>query len=64
MSIEAKNITLEIKKTNETSIFQNEVLIKNESKIKSGSDYAEYNKKQELEFQNKIEALDVKGNKD
>ena len=62
LSIEAKNITLD--KKNETSIFQNEVLIKNESKNQIRSDYAEYNKKTGIiNLQNKIEALDVKGNK-
>ena len=62
LSIEAKNITLD--KKNETSIFQNEVLITNESKNQIRSDYAEYNKKTGIiNLQNKIEALDVKGNK-
>ena len=62
LSIEAKNITLD--KKNETSIFQNEVLIKTESKNQIRSDYAEYNKKTGIiNLQNKIEAIDVKGNK-
>ena len=39
-------------------------MIKNESKNQIRSDYAEYNKKTGIiNLQNKIEALDVKGNK-
>ena len=62
INIQSKNIILD--KNKETSIFQNEVVIKtqNESTIKS--DYAEYNKLSGLiKLKGNIEATDVQQNK-
>ena len=62
INIQSKNIILD--KNKETSIFQNEVVIKtkNESTIKS--DYAEYNKLSGLiKLKGNIEATDVQKNK-
>ena len=61
LSIEAKNITLD--KKNNTSIFQDKVIITTESKNIIKSEYVEYNKKTGfLKLKNNVVAEDDNGN--
>ena len=61
LSIEAKNITLD--KKNNTSIFQDKVIITTESKNIIKSEYVEYNKKTGfLKLKNNVVAEDNNGN--